>query len=74
MSKYKLDIKLKDKPNRDFYIINKDSKFYCGLFGGDILWSDDASEAKIFDTPSKINALKRWKAKEKLEMVFTDSY
>lgn len=54
----------------DFFIMNKDAMYFSGMSRGDVKWSNDQSEAKIFHTPSKIEALKRWKPYDKVEIVY----
>lgn len=59
---------LNSKP--DFVIMNRDSEFFCGLYGNDILWTNKIEEAKTFKEKSKISLLKRWKPEQKMEIMY----
>ncbi len=71
MSKYRLNINMKED-QRDFYIMNRQAKYFKGLRSGEIIWSDDINEAKVFNEPDKVVAIRRWKTQENIEIVYTD--
>jgi len=54
----------------EFYIMNKDAKYFCGIYGGDFLWTDKESEAKTFREPEKITVINRYSPNEKAEIVY----
>jgi hypothetical protein len=62
--------KTEEPKGKDFYIMNKDAKYFCGLLGGDPMWTSDENEAKVFSEESKIEALKRHASSDKPEIMY----
>jgi len=62
------------KMKGDFFIMNRDAKFYKGFHRGDIVWSDNQKEARTFRETSKVNSLKRWKPEECIEIVYCSEF
>ena len=70
--KFKMNVKIKENPKRDFWIMNCDAKYFTGLKHDGPVWSDNVSDAKVFNEPEKIVSLRRWKPQEKPEIVYID--
>lgn len=68
MKASELQKELEKRP--EFVIMNRDSKFFYGLYSGDILWTNKIEEAKTFKEPMKITVMKRWKPEEEMEIVY----
>ena len=71
MTKYK-KVKIKKSKEKDFWIMNRDAKFFVGLLAGDVIWTDNEKEAKVFNDPNNINALKRWKSIDEPQIIYID--
>lgn len=49
----------------DFIIMNEDGEFFAGLvYGGQLMWTSDISEAKPLDCLDKLNTIRRMCKKE----------
>jgi len=72
MTKYRLNIKLKEKPKQNFWIMNRDAQFFAGLKAGGVKWTDDVKEARTFDDPEKITVLKRWRVEDDPQIVYIE--
>lgn len=55
---------------KDFYIMNKEAKYFCGIYGGEFLWTDKEKEAKTFDMPEKITMIHRYAPEQKAEIIY----
>lgn len=56
--------------NKNFYIMNKEAKYFCGIYDGQFLWTDKEKEAKTFDMESKITMINRYAPSEKAEIIY----
>lgn len=63
--------KLVVEEGKEFFIMNKDAKFFMGLYGGDILWTDNMNEAKTFTQESKLTIFNTYHKHEKAQIVYT---
>lgn len=55
---------------QEFFIMNKDAKFFMGLYGGELLWTDNIDEAKTFKEESKMNVFNTYHKHEKAQIVY----
>lgn len=55
---------------KEFFIMNKDAKFFMGLYGGEPLWTDKMEEAKTFNQESKIKIFNTYHKQEKAQIVY----
>lgn len=52
--------------------MNRDAQFFAGLKAGGVNWTDDVKEARTFDDPEKITALKRWRIEDDPQIVYIE--
>lgn len=50
--------------------MNKEAKYFCGIYDGQFLWTDKEKEAKTFDMESKITMINRYAPSEKAEIIY----
>ncbi len=62
--------KFKIKNTKNFIIMNKDAKFFCGLFGGEFMWSNEIKEAKEFSEIEKITMFDRYAKSEQAQIIY----
>ena len=74
MSRIRKTFQLVDKVSkpRPFCVMNRDARYYKGMKSQDIVWTDNHEEAKIFENPSQVKNLTRWKPHEKMQIIYKD--